>query len=354
MDNYIIWFNIFEHLKLKSKIALICTNSIFKNNLSITDLYNIEDIYLDRLRQNIIESDIFCNVTQLKARHKIYNVSFLRNLKILDASCHPNHRQICRIDQDGIQGLDLVCLDASFNNRITDVSFMTNLKALYVCSECDYNLGDQFFFSDIDQNGIRGLDLEVFYANDNKKIIDVSFMKNLKHLSAGCLCGLDQNSIKELDLYQLHVAENNKITDISFMKNLKKVNIRHNVIINQNSIQNLNLIELNVSNNPNIRDVSFMTNLKKLHAGYRSGIDQNGISGLKLYDFNIENNPNILDVSFMSSLKILNISCGSRVNDDGIKGLDLIILDSWGNENITKKGVYAMKNLRIHRHWTNI
>ena len=49
----------------------------------------------------------------------------MQNLKVLDI------RADCGIDQNGIIGLDLVKLDARNNSKITDVSFMKNLKILH-------------------------------------------------------------------------------------------------------------------------------------------------------------------------------------------------------------------------------
>jgi hypothetical protein len=41
--------------------------------------------------------------------------------------------------------------------------------------------------------GINGLDLISLGVSDNEKIINVSFMKKLKTLYAGGECGIDQN-----------------------------------------------------------------------------------------------------------------------------------------------------------------
>jgi hypothetical protein len=41
--------------------------------------------------------------------------------------------------------------------------------------------------------GIDGLDLIELNVADNKKITNVSFMKNLKILNARSMCGIDQN-----------------------------------------------------------------------------------------------------------------------------------------------------------------
>ena len=69
-------------------------------------------------------------------------------------------------------------------------------------------------------HGIEGLDLINLHVSDNNKIKNVSFMKNLYSLYAGNNCGIDQNGIKNLDLVELDASDNNKIKNVSFMKNL--------------------------------------------------------------------------------------------------------------------------------------
>ena len=116
----------------------------------------------------------------------------------------------CGIDQNGINGSDLIEFDVGNNNKITNVSFMKNLKKLDAYGDCG-----------IDQNGINGLNLVEFDAGNNKKITNVSFMKNLKILDAWSDCGIDQNGIHGLDLVKLYTNYNKKITNVSFIKNLQ-------------------------------------------------------------------------------------------------------------------------------------
>ena len=49
----------------------------------------------------------------------------MKNLKVLKV------RSDCGIGQGGIKRLDLIELDTGYNNKITDVSFMKNLKVYY-------------------------------------------------------------------------------------------------------------------------------------------------------------------------------------------------------------------------------
>ena len=121
-DHINLWFDIFNLLDLKSQLSLLFTCSSLNNNLSITNLYDIEEKYLNILTNDILRFGIFKYVTKLKCNNKITNVSFMKNLKKLDA------RYGCGIDQNGIIGLDLVELYTIGNNKITDILFMKNLK----------------------------------------------------------------------------------------------------------------------------------------------------------------------------------------------------------------------------------
>ena len=68
------------------------------------------------------------------------------------------------------------------------------------------NLILQYLF---DQKGIEGLDLVELDVWNNSKITNVSFMKNLKKLDAsGSGCGIDQKGIEGLDLVELNVWNN--------------------------------------------------------------------------------------------------------------------------------------------------
>ena len=204
MEYYNLWFSIFEQLDFLSQqsFIFICRNT--KDNFYITDLYNIDNKYLNRLNNDILQNDIFQFVTKLKANNKIINVSFMTNLKKLDAFGN------CGIGQDGIRGLNLVELNAYCNGKITDVSFMTNLKILDAWGDCG-----------IGQDSIHGLDLVELNARNNRKITDVSFMTNLKKLDAWGYCGINQDGIRGLNLVEINADYNSKIIIKSFNKNLK-------------------------------------------------------------------------------------------------------------------------------------
>jgi len=150
-----VWKIIFELLDFKSKINFISTCHYFRDNLIITDLYNIEQKYLELLSDEVLHYKIFSKVKTLNAtdNKKITSVSFMKSLKILYAEDN------CGIDQNGIDCLDLVELYADSNTKITNVSFMKSLKVLSARYSCG-----------IDQNGIEGLNLDKLYMILNEKI----------------------------------------------------------------------------------------------------------------------------------------------------------------------------------------
>src|SRR5271168_5281760 len=220
-----IWHVIFQYSDLLSQLRLISVCSAFNRSFFITDMYNISDIYKDRLTEQILKQKKFKRIISLDIMCNINNISFLTNLKKLNTYS---------INQEGINGLDLIELYAGRNEKIKDVSFMTNLKKLHASGCCG-----------IDQKGIKGCNLIELDASYNEKIKNVSFMTNLKKLYAG---------------------RNEKIKDVSFMTNLKKLHASGCCGIDQEGIRECNLIELDANCNEKIKNVSFMTNLKKLHA----------------------------------------------------------------------------------------
>jgi hypothetical protein len=222
--------NILNILRLKDQINYLSTCHIFYYNLTI------EKLLRSNLNQKNIRNHIFRNISSLDVYNNrdITNVSFLKQLKILNASFD------CGIDQNGIDGLDLVNLDAELNKKIVNVSFMKHLKILNASIKCG-----------IDQSGIDGSDLIKLTVHDNNKITNVSFMKNLKYLDAVGNCGIDQHGINGLDLLMLYVNGNNKITNVSFMKHLKV------------------LYSNDVDQSGRIRESRFSNSTCRLRAGYR-------------------------------------------------------------------------------------
>ena len=139
-----LWVVILEFCEFKTKIKLIQSCQYFNYNLYIYDLINIDNKYLELLKNSILQQYKFRFVVKLNAKYssKITNVSFMKNLKELNAEGYYG------INQKSIEGLDLVKLDVSYNSKITNVSFMKNLKEFSARGSCGIN-----------QEGIEGLDL---------------------------------------------------------------------------------------------------------------------------------------------------------------------------------------------------
>src|SRR5271170_6160902 len=146
-----IWHVIFHHCDLLSQLKLIIVCSDFYHSFYITDLYNIPDIYENKLTKLVLQQRKFSRLVQLniQGNKNINNISFLSNLKKLRVSYY------CGIDQQGIQGLNLIEFDINQNEKIKDVSFMTSLKILHACGS--YEIGQQ---------NIKGLDLIELSARD--------------------------------------------------------------------------------------------------------------------------------------------------------------------------------------------
>ena|SRR5271154_3811303 len=139
-----IWHVIFHHCDLLSQLKLIIVCSDFYHSFYITDIYNIPEGYENKLTGIVLQQRKFSRLIQLNIRfnENINDVSFMTSLK------KPKVHPMGRIDQQGINGLNLIELDISYNDTIKDISFMTNLKKLRVS-----------YFCGIDQHGIKGLNL---------------------------------------------------------------------------------------------------------------------------------------------------------------------------------------------------
>ena len=64
---------------------------------------------------------------------------------------------------------------------------------------------------ELNQQGIDGLDLIELDASDNEKIFSVSFMKNLEVLKIMGKCGIGRDGIGDLCVYDLFAHGNDKI-----------------------------------------------------------------------------------------------------------------------------------------------
>jgi hypothetical protein len=159
----------------------------------------------------------------------------------------------------GIDELDLIELFVNGNKKITNVSFMKKLKILNASYDCGIDQNGRIRESRFSNStcrlrqGINGLDLIELFVNGNNKITNVSFMKKLKILNASHDCGIDQNDIDGLDLIELFVNDNKKITNVNFMKKLKILDASRDCGIDQNG---------------RIRESRFSNSTCRLRTGY--------------------------------------------------------------------------------------
>src|SRR2546430_1475517 len=150
---------ILEYLDFLSKIRFTQINKFTYNNLYIQDFSNNINNYLNKIVDKDLKIYKFIKYLCVKNNPYVKDISWMTNLRELDAS------ENCGIDQNGIKGLNLIKLKVYNNPKIQDVSWMTNLRKL----DSSWNCG-------IDQNGIKGLNLIKLNVYGNTKIQDVSWM----------------------------------------------------------------------------------------------------------------------------------------------------------------------------------
>ena len=209
-----IWkFEIFPKLDLLSQLRLRATCKYLYTNLDITDLYNIDIEYRGKLTNEILLQYPKLEKLDTRDNSKITNISYLKNLKILDASWYSG------INDESLIGLDLIKLNVWGNPNITKISHLKNLKKL-----------DAGYDSGINDESLIGLDLVELCATSNPKITKISHLKNLKILIVeGSHSGINDESLIGLDLIELNSWWNDKIS--YYIKNgikiLKKKNLKN-------------------------------------------------------------------------------------------------------------------------------
>ena len=142
---------VIEYLHFYDKHTLQKINK-YTNCIQITDLYNIKNIFLEKLDDNILKqykSAIKLNVTD---NQKITNINHMRKIKILNASGD------CGINNESIKLINPEILIAHGNTKITNINHMTNLRELYARNTCG-----------IDNNCIKNINLEILDIQNNQK-----------------------------------------------------------------------------------------------------------------------------------------------------------------------------------------
>ena len=130
----------------------------------------------------------------------------------------------CSLGNEGINKLtQIIKLKINNNQGITNVNHLIHLEKLYVT-----------WYSKINNNGIKNLNLILLDAAGNSDVKEINHMTNLKILNASSSCGITNEDIKQLNLYELIINDNENITEFAHMTNLIKLNgndINKNILI---------------------------------------------------------------------------------------------------------------------------
>jgi len=284
-DNFIICSNDMNIYKIPFTTEIKFFS--IKNDIN----YDLLDLILQNLSPKVEDQINFTTLDSSNFNRLI--------IKKLDASSNIDDQILQSINCSTPDYLwtGLIALNANYNNKITDVSFMAaSLRILDAAGNCG-----------IDQAGIQGLQLVKLNTSDNEKIKDVRFMAaTLCILDAAWYCGIDQAGIQGLQLVELDAKNNEKITDVRFMTATLRIlkAAGRDCGIDQAGIQGLQLVELNAYDNNKIKHVNFMAaTLRILDAAGFCGIDQAGIQGLQLVKLNADDNKKITTKSFDHRIK---------------------------------------------------
>ena len=357
---------IFEESNFIIKLRLLEVCKYFSETLSITDLSNIKFNHSYKLNENILRQKKYLQITNLDVLNsRISDISYLTNLKYLRCLSSYN-----LINQKSIQNLNLITLIANNNSNITDISHMTNLQNLSAEGCCG-----------IMQKSMENLNLQTLSLTDNKTIINISHITNLHTLKIeGTNCAIGQDSLINLNLTELWCSGNNRIYNINNMTNLKKLVSMSSISnITDSSIKNLDLIELylpfnrnihnfghfynlqilDVSDNPNV--ISIPKSLIKLIAkGANCSVSQELIEGLDLIELNICQNSKITNIMHLTRLEILETSYCIVNIPQSVKKLSAcgtdnsVTQESIKNLNLTEFYVSYNPNINDLRHMTNL
>ncbi len=189
------WQQILSDCEFLGQIRLRLVCKQFYNRLEIHNFFYIDSKYLNILDDKIISNYSFIMQLNASFNQKITNLSHLTKLRKLDASGTKS-----TINQDSITTLNLIELNVDFNKNIKNLNHMTSLQKLK--ASCN---------SGIDDNGIKKLNLVELDASSNNKITNINHMTSLQKLVADFSCGIDNEGIKNLNIIELYAIENHKI-----------------------------------------------------------------------------------------------------------------------------------------------
>lgn len=377
--------NILRQEKYARVTKLYVANSFISN---ISYLSNLVYLNAQNSSCRISQTSIQClNLSELIIDDNIHiiNLNHMSHLRILSANHKKSFRPPPVLKSESIEKLyALTALYINYNTNITNISTLTNLTILHIASN-----------SSIIQTSLQNLNLIELDCSFNQHITDLTHMSNLKKLIAkGYGCGLKNTSIQKLDLVELHISGNNNLYELTHLHNLKildasdninisivpisvtKLILRNNTnIINimqltkltvlnivnnkniktipssvinlnaggyicaadQQTIQNINPYKLKITTNSRITNLNHMTNLRKLVAyGPECQLTNYSIKNINLRELYIDNNPFITNIRHMTNL--ITLSAGGRtcgITDESFKGINPQIIKSIYNPNIS-------------------
>lgn len=135
----------------------------------------------------------------------------------------------CGITQDGIRELRyIVRMKTSGNHTIHDLNHLSETLRELDCA-----------YSKVNQKGIEKLNLIKLIASLNQYITDVSWMDKMEYLDCDDYCGIGNNGLPN-NLVKLNICGNNKFYDINKLKKLKYLTFVYNQL-NMSAYKELNL-----------------------------------------------------------------------------------------------------------------
>jgi len=291
---------IFEYLDFKNKIILKLVCNYFYRGLVIYDLYNIDNIYLARLTDEIIKSYPY--------------------LKYLDASYNSK-----------ITGITVPSTLIKLN--ITNNQYFVNLTNLTELTE----LRAGFCFGLKNQSIEKCLKLEYLYLRSTPNVTSIRHLTKLKFLDISGASGVGNEELKYCNqLVRLKIASNINITDLNCLRGLKKLNLSNYCLVENSGIMGCtNLRVLNLNDNNKIVDINHLINLEKLAACDDSISDKGFKNCVKLRILKADRNRKIKDINSLVNLKLLSATYSCGLSKGGIeKCLKLSTIIHQGNRKI--------------------
>jgi hypothetical protein len=271
MYNSDIWHIVFSYLNLKYQIRLRNTCKKFYKDLQIIDLYNIDEKYIKRITNDIIQ------------QHK--------HLKLLNIENNDNVTNL------GLNGLSLHTLNISYFGSKFDLnrSYSSYREDCLTCmmngksNITDIGIKNMTSIHTLKASGVGCLITDIGIINLKElKILDISYNRYITDK------GIHDKKLTYLNI-ETSSYSYSEITDkgIEGMP-LIFLNASNNLNITDAGIKDMQIQQLYISDNPNITNEGII-NMPLTHldvSGIRSNISKKGIA-TKLKYIKAKNNPNI-------------------------------------------------------------